>query len=56
MVLVCAAVVTTSTPERQEGIACLKEALENIEEAIRASGGNFSVKMAVRVSVFLSET
>lgn len=40
-------VVTTSTPERQEGIALLQTAISRIEEIIKELGGSFTVQMAV---------
>jgi translation initiation factor 2 alpha subunit (eIF-2alpha) len=43
------AVVTTSTPERQEGIDLLKKAINRIEETIKGLNGSFNVQMAVRI-------
>lgn len=40
-------VVTTSTPERQDGITLLQEAIAKIEETIKKLGGSFNVQMAV---------
>ena len=41
------AVVTTSTPERQEGIQLLQQTIARIEEVIKQHGGSFKVQMAV---------
>jgi translation initiation factor 2 alpha subunit (eIF-2alpha) len=39
--------VTTSTPERQEGIQLLQKAIARIEETIKGLGGSFNIQMAV---------
>lgn len=49
----CILVVTTSTPERQDGIVLLQEAIGKIEETIKKLGGSFNVQMAVRFSLFI---
>lgn len=41
------AVMTTSTPEKADGLKALQDAIEKIDETIRAMGGVFSVQMAV---------
>lgn len=48
-------VVTTSTPERQDGIALLQEAIGKIEETIKKLGGSFNVQMAPKVVTALDE-
>jgi len=42
-------VITTSTPEKQEGLEILNMACKAIEERISASGGSFNIKMAPKV-------
>ena len=42
-------VVTTSTPERADGLKLLEEALKAIEDKIKEAGGSFSVQMAPKV-------
>lgn len=42
-------VMTTSTPERQDGLQLLNEACEAIEAKIKECGGSFSIKMAPKV-------
>merc|ERR1711953_467290 len=42
-------VITTSTPEKQEGLEILNKACKAIEERISTSGGSFSIKMAPKV-------
>ena len=42
-------VITTSTPEKQEGLQILQDACKAIEDRISASGGSFSIKMAPKV-------
>merc|ERR1712038_996448 len=42
-------VVTTSTPERQDGLKSLNDACETIQKTINASGGTFNYKMAPKV-------
>ncbi|CAL8070229.1 unnamed protein product [Orchesella dallaii] len=48
-------VVTTSTPERQDGITLLQEAIGKIEETIKKLGGSFNVQMAPKVVTALDE-
>lgn len=48
-------VVTTSTPERQDGITLLQEAIAKIEETIKKLGGSFNVQMAPKVVTALDE-
>ena len=42
-------VITTSTPEKQEGLEILNMACKAIEERIGTSGGSFNIKMAPKV-------
>merc|ERR1712045_10424 len=42
-------VITTSTPEKQDGIQILNDACKAIEDRISTSGGSFSIKMAPKV-------
>ena len=42
-------VITTSTPEKQDGIQILNDACKAIEERISASGGSFNIQMAPKV-------
>ena len=42
-------VITTSTPEKQEGLDGLNTACKTIEERITASGGSFNIQMAPKV-------
>jgi translation initiation factor 2 subunit 1 len=39
--------MTTSTPEKTDGLKALETAIEKIEEAIKKFGGVFQIKMAV---------
>jgi len=48
-------VVTTSTPERQEGIQLLQKAIARIEETIKGLGGSFNVQMAPKVVTALDD-
>lgn len=41
--------MTTSTPEKQEGLDALNKACKAIEERISASGGSFNIQMAPKV-------
>ena len=47
--------VTTSTPEKAEGIALLEESLRQIEQTIKKHGGSFSVQMAPKVVTAIDE-
>lgn len=40
-------VMTTSTPEKQDGLKALQDAIDKIEETIKSMGGVFQVQMAV---------
>jgi len=42
-------VITTSTPEKPEGLQILNDACKAIEDRIGASGGSFNIKMAPKV-------
>jgi len=48
-------VVTTSTPEKQEGIALLQNAIQRIEEVIKKSGGSYNVVMEPKVVTALDD-
>merc|ERR1712025_663308 len=48
-------VITTSTPEKQEGLEILNKACKAIEERISTSGGSFSIKMAPKVATATDE-
>lgn len=39
--------MTTSTPEKQDGLKALQDAIDKIEETINKMGGVFKVQMAV---------
>lgn len=41
-------VMTTSTPEKQDGLKVLNDAIEKIKITINELGGVFNVQMAVR--------
>lgn len=45
--------MTTSTPERQEGIQLLQKAIARIEETIKGLGGSFNVQMAVSILEYI---
>lgn len=48
-------VMTTSTPEKQDGLKALNQAINKIEEVITSMGGVFTIQMAVsRLSVTLA--
>lgn len=40
--------MTTSTPEKQDGLKALSDAIEVIQEKITSLGGVFNIQMAVR--------
>ena len=40
-------VMTTQTPERQDGLKALENAIEEIRTVIKSLGGVFNVQMAV---------
>lgn len=42
--------MTTSTPEKQEGLKILQDAIEKIKATITELGGVFNVQMAVSIS------
>jgi len=48
-------VVTTSTPERAEGIALLQDAIDRVQKTIKSLGGSFNVIMAPKVVTALDE-
>jgi hypothetical protein len=39
--------MTTSTPEKQDGLKALNQAINKIEEVITSMGGVFTIQMAV---------
>jgi hypothetical protein len=39
--------MTTSTPEKQDGLKALNQAINEIEEVITSMGGVFTIQMAV---------
>lgn len=41
------AVMTTSTPEKTDGLKALESAIEKIKESIESLGGVFNIQMAV---------
>lgn len=45
-------VMTTSTPEKADGLVALENAIERIRETITTLGGVFTVKMAVNMTCF----
>ncbi|KAL0277782.1 UNVERIFIED_CONTAM: hypothetical protein PYX00_004946 [Menopon gallinae] len=48
-------VMTTSTPEKQDGLKALNDAIAKIEETITSLGGVFKVKMTPKVVTALDE-
>lgn len=44
--------MTTSTPEKQDGLKALNDAIEKIKESITSLGGVFQVQMAVNIDYF----
>lgn len=42
-------VMTTSTPEKQDGLKALNDAIEVIQDKITSLGGVFNVQMAVNI-------
>jgi translation initiation factor 2 subunit 1 len=48
-------VVTTSTPERAEGLALIQEAIDRVQKTIKSLGGSFNVIMAPKVVTALDE-
>lgn len=43
--------MTTTTPEKEDGLKILNEAIEVIQEKIRSLGGVFTVQMQVRIKL-----
>lgn len=43
--------MTTSTPEKADGLKALENAIERIQETITKLGGVFTVKMAVSLHI-----
>lgn len=46
--------MTTSTPEKADGLKALENAIERIRETITKLGGVFTVNMAVSCILFIS--
>jgi translation initiation factor 2 subunit 1 len=44
----CFPVITTSAPEKEDGLKALKSAIEMIETTIKSLDGHFAIQMAVR--------
>ena len=44
-------VVTTQTPERQDGLKALEGAIEKVKEVIESLGGVYKVQMAVSLEL-----
>lgn len=40
--------MTTSTPEKTDGLKALQDAIDKIKENITAAGGVFNIQMAVK--------
>lgn len=45
--------MTTSTPEKQDGLKALSDAIEVIQEKITSLGGVFNIQMAVRTDFII---
>lgn len=45
-------VMTTQTPERQDGLKGLEVAIEKVQEVIVGLGGVFNIQMAVSIALF----
>lgn len=45
------AVMTTSTPEKADGLKALENAIEKIRETITKTGGVFNINMAVSITL-----
>jgi translation initiation factor 2 subunit 1 len=43
--------MTTSTPEKQDGLTALNEAIDKIEDTIKSMGGVFAIQMAVSIVI-----
>ena len=46
--------MTTSTPEKQDGLKALNDAIIKIEEKIKEMGGVFTIQLAVRYQILYS--
>lgn len=46
-------VMTTSTPEKQDGLKILQDAIDKIETTINQLGGVFKVQMAVNKNLYI---
>lgn len=44
--------MTTSTPEKQDGLKILNEAIDKIKGKITELGGAFNIQMAVSLSLY----
>jgi len=47
LIMLLSSVMTTSTPEKQDGLKALGDAIEVIQNKITSLGGVFNVQMAV---------
>lgn len=47
-------VMTTSTPEKQDGLKALNDAIAKIKETITSLGGVFQIQMPVSYQIFFS--
>ena len=46
--------MTTSTPEKQDGLKALTQAINKIEDTITNMGGCFNIQMAVSSILYLA--
>lgn len=46
--------MTTSTPEKQDGLKALNDAIAKIKETITSLGGVFQIQMPVSYQIFFS--
>lgn len=47
--------MTTSTPEKQDGLKVLNEAIEKVKASITELGGVFNVQMGVSIIIIISK-
>lgn len=45
--------MTTSTPEKQDGLQALNDAMDVVKEKIEELGGVFQIQMAVSIFLFI---
>jgi hypothetical protein len=48
--------MTTSTPEKQDGLKALTQAINKIEDTITSMGGVFAIQMAVSICISVVNT